>query len=82
MCVSACAFGETCSCIVPVAFLSRATACEWLMPSAEFPQILTSRSPIWKSESLAQFKSVDILQGKVVKVQTRLGAFFDQLNVL
>lgn len=38
----------TCSCIVPVAFLSRVTACEWLMPSAEVPQMLTMRSPIWK----------------------------------
>lgn len=35
----------------PVAFFSRLTACEWLIPSAEVPQILTMRSPIWKSES-------------------------------
>lgn len=54
---------STCSCIVPVAFLSRATACEWLMPSAEVPQILTMRSPIWKSESLVQFERLGKRKG-------------------
>lgn len=45
---------------MPVAFLSRVTACEWLMPSAEVPQILTIRSPIWGSERerIVQFKKV------------------------
>lgn len=45
--VDECAFWETCSCIVPVAFLSSVTACEWLMPSADVPHMLTIRSPIW-----------------------------------
>lgn len=58
--VCACVLKETWSCIVPVAFLSRVTACEWLMPSAEVPQILTIRSPIWGSERerIVQFKKV------------------------
>lgn len=42
----------TCSCTVPVVFFSRLTACEWLMPSADVPQMLTMRSPICKSRRL------------------------------
>lgn len=40
--------GLTCSCTVPVALLSKATACACVMPSVELPQMLTMRSPIWR----------------------------------
>ena len=37
---------HTCSSMVPVAFFSRATACAWVMASADVPQMLTIRSPV------------------------------------
>lgn len=52
----------------PVAFFSRLTACEWLIPSAEVPQILTMRSPIWKSES--SVSSVKMHEKKKEKKKT------------
>lgn len=72
-CVHVCAF-STCSCTVPVAFLSRVTACEWLMPSAEVPQILTMRSPICKRErkTTSAVKSLEIDADQTL-------AFFPQL---
>ncbi len=74
-----CAF-STCSCIVPVAFLSIVTACEWLMPSADVPQILTMRSPICKNESFMPFKRTQ--ERKDNFRMHSLEILFDTLSVL
>lgn len=69
----------TCSCTGPVVFFSRLTACEWLMPSADVPQMLTMRSPICKGSQTVYTRGEPRYCWKQAS-QTTLG-FFSQRDI-